>query len=767
MLGEFMNETSKCEPLRKKAGHFDLYLKGKGIDIGCGEDKLIVEQGSVDAWDLTNGDAMLMEGIANETYDFVYSSHCLEHTQDVEITLYNWTRILKKDGYLYFVIPEYVLYEKMTFPSVYNYDHKQTFSYYITKDQVKRKNHYHYTEINKILENLNMEVVISKLEDDNYDYSKGNAGDQTRGNAVAQLLYVAKKKENTPVSQMGADDWVLSKYKKGYFVDAGCCDGEKINNTYKLEKLGWQGICIDVFPKNFTKRPRSKVVEAALHGIKDLDLDFTISKSPEISGFTDYLGKEGTASYTGWKPYIDKIIKVKTRLLSDILDENDAPKFIEYLSIDVEGVELEIIKTFPFDKYKFGCISLEHNYDKEKRSEIRSILKSKGYSLFKQEKADDWFYYDENIKTKKIGLCMIVKNESKVIERCLNSVKPLIDYVCITDTGSTDDTINIINNWLNKNNIAGQVTSESWINFAHNRSLALAKLRENKEIDYALMIDADEILQIDPSLDIAKVKESLDKDLYSINCKFGNIEYLRTSISKNSMRYFYKGVVHEFLECEETIKTRDIIQGITNIPLQDSARNSTGKKYENDANVLEEALKKETDPFMISRYTFYLAQSYRDCGEKGKAIHWYNERAKLGGWDQEIYISLYKVARLKEELEYPQDDIVQSYLRAHEVCPFRIEALHGAINFCRRNSRNQQAFMLASFARTIPVNKTGLFVETWIWDYGIDDEYSISSYWAGHYKEGYEVTLKLLKKIPENQKPRVLKNLEYLKGKLK
>lgn len=762
-----MNETSKCEPLRKKSGHFDLYLKGKGIDIGCGEDKLKVEQGSVDAWDLTNGDAMLMEGIPNETYDFVYSSHCLEHTQDVEITLYNWTRILKKDGFLYFVIPEYVLYEKMTFPSVYNYDHKQTFSYYITKDQVKRENHYHYTELVKILENLNMEVVISKIEDDNYDYSKGNAGDQTRGDAVAQLLYVAKKKENTPVSQMGADDWVLSKYKKGYFVDAGCCDGEKINNTYKLEKLGWSGICIDVFPKNFSKRPRSKVVEAALYGTKDLELNFTISKAPEISGFTDYLGKEGTAAYTGWKPYVDKIIKVKTQLLHEILDANNAPNFIEYLSIDVEGVELEIIKTFPFDKYRFGCISLEHNYDKEKRTEIRNILKSKGYSLFKQEKADDWFYFDENIKTKKIGLCMIVKNESKVIERCLNSVKPLIDYVCITDTGSTDDTINIINNWCNKNNIAGQVTIEPWINFAHNRSLALEKLRERKEIDYALMIDADEILQIDPTLDVAKAKESLDKDLYSINCKFGNIEYLRTSITKNSMPYFYKGVVHEFLECGEPIKTRDLFAGVTNIPLQDSARNGTGKKYENDAKVLEEALKTENDPFMISRYTFYLAQSYRDAGEKGKAIHWYNERAKLGGWDQEVYISLYKVAKLKEELEYPQDDIVQSYLRAHEVCPFRIEALHGAINFCRRNGRNQQAFMLASFGRTIPANKTGLFVETWIWDYGIDDEYSISSYWAGHYQEGYDVTLKLLEKIPENQKPRVLRNLEYLKGKLK
>lgn len=765
---EKMDETSKCLESRKKAGYFDLYLKGKGIDIGCGKDKLIVEQGSVDAWDLSNGDAMLMEGIENETYDFVYSSHCLEHLKDVEISLFNWSRILKKDGYLYFVVPEYVLYERMTFPSLFNKDHKQTFSYYITKEQVKRNNHYHYTDIIKIIENLNMEVEISKLEDDNYDYSKGTAGDQTfLDNALSQILFVAKKKEKTPVSQMGADDWVLSHYKKGYFVDAGCCDGEDISNTYKLEKLGWSGLCIDVIPKNFDRRPKSKVIEAALHGIKDLELDFTISKSPEISGITDYLGKQGTAAYTGWKPYVDKTIKVKTQLLHEILDANNAPAFIEYLNIDIEGVELEVLKTFPFKKYKFGCISLEHNYDEPKRTHIKDLLKSKGYNYIKQEKADDWFVLDENnTKTNTIGLCMIVKNESKIIERCLDSVKPMIDYVSIVDTGSTDDTIQIINSWLNKNNMAGQVLSEPWKNFAHNRSFALAKLRERKDIDYTLMIDADEVLRYEDGIDIAEAKKNMSHDLYNINCKFGNIEYARTSITKNNMTYYYKGVVHEFLECHEPIKTREMFKGVYNVPLQDSARNESKQKFQNDVKLLEDALKTETDKFMISRYTFYLAQSYRDCEEKEKAIYWYNERAKQGFWNQEVYISLYQVAKLKEQLEYPGDDIVQSYMRAYEVCPERIEALHGAINYCRRNGRNHQAFMMATYARSMTVNKTGLFSENWIWDYGIDDEYSIISYWTGHIKEGIAVTENLLNKIPESQKPRVLKNMEYLKGKL-
>jgi hypothetical protein len=297
--------------------------------------------------------------------------------------------------------------------------------------------------------------------------------------------------------------------------------------------------------------------------------------------------------------------------------------------------------------------------------------------------------------------------------------------------------------------------------------LALENIRKVKDIDYALMIDADEILTYDPSIDFTKIKESLTCDLYNITCKLGNIEYARTSITKNDMPYYYKGVVHEFLECNEPIKTRDTIKGVYNIPIQDSARNQNIDKYQHDALLLEEALKSEKDPFMISRYTFYLAQSYRDSLEKEKSIYWYNERAKQGFWHQEVYVSLYQVAKLKEQLEYPEDDIVQSYLRAHEVCPERIEALHGAISFCRKHNRNHQAFMLATYAMSMPVNKNGLFSENWIWDYGIDDEYSISSYWTAHYKEGYEVTERLLDKIPENQKPRILKNLDYLKEKLK
>lgn len=758
------NETSKCQSLRKKESHFDLYLKGKGIDIGCGEDKLIVEQGTVDAWDLNNGDAMLMEGIANETYDFVYSSHCLEHTQNVEITLYNWSRILKKDGYLYFVIPEFVLYERMTFPSIFNYDHKQTFSYYITKEQIKRNNHFYYLDLLEIMKNLNLEIVLHKLQDDNYDYDKGDGGNQTRGNALAQILFIAKKTKETPVSQMGVDDLVLKKYDKGFFLDVGCFDGEFISNTYKLEKHGWEGLCIDAFPKNFEKRPRSKVVQAVLGTEKNIEVEFTKSKYPEISGITNYL------SARNWEYHIDEKIKMKTSILDEILQENNVPQFIEYMNLDVEGMEFEILKSFPFNKYKFGILSIEHNYQEPKRTEIKNLLEKNGYKLEKEINTDDVYVFDHDVGSKKnykIGLCMIVKNESKVIERCLNSVKPLIDYVSIVDTGSTDNTIEIINNWMNKNQVDGFVYKEPWKNFAYNRSSALEKLRKNKNVEYALMIDADEVLTYEENINFEKIKESLKSDLYNIKCKFGGIEYERTSITKNNMKYFYKGVVHEFLECEEPIKTRELLAGVINVPLQDSARNQTGKKYDQDVELLQKALKEETDEFMKSRYTFYLAQSYKDNQDLSKAIYWYEQRAKMGFWREEIYISLYQAAKCKELLEYPHDDIIQSYLRAYETCPERIEALHGAISFCRRNGRCNQAFLMAKHARTIPVNKKGLFVESWIWDYGIDDEFSIICYWINNIKEGIEVTEKLLEKIPESQKNRIMTNLQFLKNKLK
>jgi hypothetical protein len=82
------------------------------------------------------------------------------------------------------------------------------------------------------------------------------------------------------------------------------------------------------------------------------------------------------------------------------------------------------------------------------------------------------------------------------------------------------------------------------------------------------------------------------------------------------------------------------------------------------------------------------------------------------------------------------------------------------------HQRDHQAYILGRYAKTLKIDKTGLFVESWIWDYGLDDEFSVSCYWTGHYEEGLRICEELIHKIPEDQKPRIQQNINFFKEKL-
>lgn len=198
------------------------------------------------------------------------------------------------------------------------------------------------------------------------------------------------------MSQLGAPNWVMTKFTNGFFLDVGCADGEYISNTFELEKNGWKGICIDAFPRNFVNRPDTIVVQAAVFSEKDKEVEFVISnEDPDLSGITDSLGK--------WKDRVLSNVSrteiLKTRLLGDILDENNAPSFIEYMNLDIEGPEYDILTTFPFDKYSFGCMSIEHNFEEPKRTLIKELLYKNGYVLEKEVEWDDWYINSKYINT--------------------------------------------------------------------------------------------------------------------------------------------------------------------------------------------------------------------------------------------------------------------------------------------------------------------------------------------------------------------------------
>lgn len=143
------------------------YLKGDGIDIGCGNDPVFSH---VQPFDMEHGDANHISKYISKKLDFVFSSHCLEHMHDPVHALNEWYSILKKEGYLFVVVPDEDLYEQGHFPSRYNTDHKWTFT--LSKQKSWSKKSINVIDLaNSLVEKHGGEVISVKLQDHNYDYA--------------------------------------------------------------------------------------------------------------------------------------------------------------------------------------------------------------------------------------------------------------------------------------------------------------------------------------------------------------------------------------------------------------------------------------------------------------------------------------------------------------------------------------------------------------------------------------------------------------------
>ncbi|WP_292636286.1 glycosyltransferase, partial [Mesorhizobium sp.] len=336
-----------------------------------------------------------------------------------------------------------------------------------------------------------------------------------------------------------------------------------------------------------------------------------------------------------------------------------------------------------------------------------------------------------------IGLCMIVKNEAKVILQCLASALPIVDYVLVIDTGSEDGTQDLIRTFLTLHNVKGTVIDEPWRDFAYNRTFALDRLREVETVDYAMIIDADDVVVQDADFDPIAFKSKMQHDLYDVEVSHGGISFYRPQICRNRLPFSFKGVLHEYLEAPPGHLTRETAKGFRVATGRGGARSQNPRKYQDDAAVLENALATETDPFLVSRYTFYLAQSYRDSGEREKSLANYLKRAELGFWDEEIYVSLLEAGNLMAALGRPFDEVVAIFERAAQVVPARAEALHAASLYCRNQGRNTEGTEFARRGLDL-AQPAGLFIQPWVYDYGLLDEFAVNAYWAGAYRESLD-----------------------------
>jgi FkbM family methyltransferase len=202
-------------------------------------------------------------------------------------------------------------------------------------------------------------------------------------------------------SQLSQDFWVIrmtGRRSGGHFVEIGSSDGVHVNNTYLLEsQLGWHGVCVEPNPEYYEslmQHRTAKIFQRAVFNETGKTVQFVPhGELGTIKGFedTDFHGgnRVGFLAAHG-------TIEVETINPNDLFEQSATPPLVDYLSLDTEGSEWDILKAIDFSRYKFGLMTIEHNYAAEKREMIYQFLKGLGYirlsALF-----DDWYYHPGNL----------------------------------------------------------------------------------------------------------------------------------------------------------------------------------------------------------------------------------------------------------------------------------------------------------------------------------------------------------------------------------
>ena len=324
-----------------------------------------------------------------------------------------------------------------------------------------------------------------------------------------------------------------------------------------------------------------------------------------------------------------------------------------------------------------------------------------------------------------ICLNMIVKNESKIIVRLLDSVASIIDCYCICDTGSSDNTVELITEYFEKKGVPGKIVEEEFINFAHNRNYALQGCVGMS--DYILLLDADMILEIKPEF-----KKSIlgEYDSYSILQGTDEFYYNNTRIVKNNGGYFYVGVTHEYVSTPNGNRSSNIDKCLLFIrDIGDGGAKSN--KFERDIKLLKGGIEENPNS---DRYHFYLANTYFDCGKYEEAIPIYKKRIEIGGWEQEVWYSYYRLGQSYKNLGKIEQAIA-CWLDGYNLVPRRIENLYEIIQHYRILNKCTVAhgfYKMAKESSKLAVDKDNfLFLKNDIYTYKLDYEMSILACYLG------------------------------------
>jgi glycosyltransferase involved in cell wall biosynthesis len=370
-----------------------------------------------------------------------------------------------------------------------------------------------------------------------------------------------------------------------------------------------------------------------------------------------------------------------------------------------------------------------------------------------------------------IVFASMCKNEQHCIKNTLESVYKFIDYWVICDTGSTDKTCQIIQDFFKEKNIPGELFVDEWVSFGDNKSLMMK--RAQGKADYIMHLDADDLL----IGDFKFTNEDAGKDSYLIPVKRGNSEWKALILFNGRCLWKFSGVAHTTIRCiDNTYTTQSDLshygyyisgEGI-------GSRAFDSKKYFYDAEKLQkqffDTLYDDSDGLNI-RSVFYTAQSYMDCGMINEGLQWNKLYTKLKNtWIEEEFEAQMRISRCLMQLQRSEFEIEDEMIKAIQIFPDRAEPYFNLGLYFNQIGNFKKGYNYLKEAKSknldIVKQKYILFINQRCYNKFVNDELSVACFWTDRKEEGIKLITEIIDDNDFNDiRERLLKNLEHFNNK--
>jgi tetratricopeptide (TPR) repeat protein len=361
----------------------------------------------------------------------------------------------------------------------------------------------------------------------------------------------------------------------------------------------------------------------------------------------------------------------------------------------------------------------------------------------------------------RIIILIMVKNESKIIKRSIDSTLSFADAICIEDTGSTDDTVEVIKEHYKSITIPTKITQHPWRNFGYSRSHSFISAQNfckeigwNPARTYAIAIDADMNLIVSPTFN----KDTLTLSGYQLMQINGSLEYVNIRFMRISDSWSCIGATHEYWNMPEGEKIGTIAKEFIYIDDKNDG-GCKSDKFTRDLQLLLDEVKEQPENV---RTNFYLAQTYKCLDDYDNAIKAYKKRITLGGWFEEVWYSYYMISQLYISKDQPEKAELWVQ-RGQKYNNYRAESLYNLAKYFRQQPASQwKAMHYLKEAMKISKPSVSLFTEGDIYEYLLDYENTILQCWVNPLrKEGNIASIKYMLKSNPPHLDNVFSNLEF------